>query len=112
MKFMIGDESMIEELTVCFALEDKVENKTELHKKLVDSFGIGGMVERNIDGQVTNFRVLFEYGTIALNTHNDALELSVKDMITSEQIQDLYKKLKDAVGVSRWYLKKQYIYEI
>lgn len=33
----------------------------------------------------------FEYDTIALNTHNDALELNVKDMITSEQIQSLYK---------------------
>lgn len=41
---------MIEELTVCFALEDKVKNMTDIHKKLVDSFGIGGMVERNIDG--------------------------------------------------------------
>ena len=103
---------MIEELRVCFALEDKVENMTELHKKLVDSFGIGGMVERNIDGQVVNFRVLFEYGTIALNTRNNVLQLDVKEVITSEQIQDLYKKLKDAVGVTRWYLKKQYIHEI
>lgn len=34
---------MIEELTVCFALEDKVEIKTDLHKRLVDSFGIGGV---------------------------------------------------------------------
>ena len=112
MKFMIGDESMIEELRVCFALEDNLENMTDIHKKLVDLFGVGGMVERNIDGQVVDFRVLFEYGTIALNTHNDALELNVKDMITSEQIQSLYKKLKDAVGVTRWFLKKQYIYEI
>lgn len=112
MKFMIGDESMIEELRVCFALEDKVENMTDIHKKLVDSFGIGGMVERNIDGQVVNFRILFEYGTIALNTHNDALELNVKDMLTSKQIQDLYEKMKDVIGVNRWYLKKQYIYEI
>lgn len=103
---------MIEELRVCFALEDKVENKTDLHKRLVDSFDIGGMVERNIVGQVINFRILFEYGTIALNTHNDALELDVKAVITSEQIQDLYKKLRDAVGVTRWFLKKQYIYEI
>lgn len=103
---------MIEELRVCFALEDKVENMTDIHKKLVDSFGIGGMVERDIDGQVVDFRVLFEYGTIALNTHNDALELNVKDMITSEQIQSLYKKLKDAIGVNRWYLRKQYIHEI
>ena len=103
---------MIEELRVCFALEDNLENMTDIHKKLVDLFGVGGMVERNIDGQVVNFRVLFEYGTIALNTHNDALELNVKDMITSEQIQSLYKKLKDAVGVTRWFLKKQYIYEI
>lgn len=103
---------MIEKLTVCFALEDKMENMTDIHKKLVDSFGVGGMVERNIDGQVVDFRVLFEYGTIALNTYSNALELDVKEVITSEQIQDLYKKLKDAVGVNRWYLKKQYIYEI
>ena len=103
---------MIEELRVCFALDDKVENKTDLHKKLVDLFGVGGMVERNIDGQVVNFRILFEYGTIVLNANNNALELNVKDMITSEQIQSLYKKLKDAIGVSRWYLRKQYVYEI
>lgn len=103
---------MIEKLTVCFALEDKMENMADIHKKLVDSFGVGGMVERNIDGQVVDFRVLFEYGTIALNTYSNALELDVKEVITSEQIQDLYKKLKDAVGVNRWYLKKQYIYEI
>ena len=44
MKFMTGGESMIEELRVCFALEDKVENKTDLHKKLVDLFGVEGMV--------------------------------------------------------------------
>lgn len=103
---------MIEELRVCFALEDKVENMTDIHKKLVDLYGIGGMVERDIDGQVVDFRILFEYGTIALNTHNDALELNVKEMITSEQIQSLYKKLKEAIGVNRWYLKKQYIHEI
>ena len=103
---------MIEELRVCFALDDKVENKTDLHKKLVDLFGVGGMVERNIDGQVVNFRILFEYGTIVLNAHNNALELNVKDMITSEQIQSLYKKLKDAIGVSRWHLRKQDVYEI
>ena len=112
MKFMNGDDDMFQELSICFELEDKVENMTDLHKRLVDLLGVGGMVERDINGQVTDFRILFEYGTIALNTHNDALELNVKEMITLEQIQGLYKKLKDAIAVNRCYLKKNNVYEI
>lgn len=111
MKFMNGDDSMAQELRVCFELEDKVENMTDLHKNLVDMFGIGGMVERDIDGQIIDFRVLFEYGTIVLNAYNDTLELNVKKMITSEQIQGLYKRLKEAIGLKNCYLKK-YVYEV
>ena len=33
---------------------------TELHQRLVDLFGVGGMVERDMDGNVIDFKVLFE----------------------------------------------------
>ncbi len=81
---------------------------TELHQRLVDLFGVGGMVERDMDGNVIDFKVLFEYGTIALNYYHDALELDVKDMITSKQIQGLSEKLK---GI-RCYLRKYTFCEI
>lgn len=97
-----------QEVRVCFELGNKVKNMTELHQRLVDLFGVGGMVERDMDGNVIDFKVLFEYGTIALNYYHDALELDVKDMITSKQIQGLSEKLK---GI-RCYLRKYTVCEI
>lgn len=97
-----------QEVRVCFELGNKVKNMTELHQRLVDLFGVGGMVERDMDGNVIDFKVLFEYGTIVLNYYHDALELDVKDMITSEQIQGLSEKLK---GI-RCYLRKYTFCEI
>ena len=97
-----------QEVRVCFELGNKVKNMTELHQRLVDLFGVGGMVERDMDGNVIDFKVLFEYGTIALNYYHDALELDVKDMITSKQIQGLSEKLK---GI-RCYLRKYTFCEI
>lgn len=97
-----------QEVRVCFELGNKIKNMTELHQRLVNLFGVGGMVERDMDGNVIDFKVLFEYGTIVLNYYHDALELDVKDIITSEQIQGLSEKLNSI----RCYLRKYTFCEI
>ena len=37
---------------ICFALGYKAEDKTVIYRKLVDIFGVGGMVSRDQEGRV------------------------------------------------------------
>lgn len=113
---------MIREQLICFDLGYKVEDKTAFHGKLVDLFGVGGLVKRSIDGRVEDFDVLMEYGVLSLDTNKEVLLLNMNSsafinhsILTSEDIQGLYNRLKEKSIIQSdkcWYLEKHDVYEV
>ncbi|MDE7476549.1 MAG: hypothetical protein K2M91_01130 [Lachnospiraceae bacterium] len=111
---------MIREQLICFDLGYQVENLTDFRDRLVDMFGIGGTVKHDRSGEVKDFDVLMEYGTLRLDSSRKVLELNMDSsdygtIISSEDIQTLYKKLRDSeiiTGNKPWFLEKRNVYEI
>lgn len=110
---------MNQKLMICFDLGYKVEDKTGFRDSLTDLYGIGGTVRRNRNGRVLKFDLLTEYGTLQLDMEDKVLMLDMKSSntgveITSEEINTLYKELKEAEIIqanTSWYLKKQPVYD-
>lgn len=111
---------MIREQLICFDLGYQVEDLTDFRDRLVDMFGIGGTVKHARNGDVLEFDVLMEYGTLNLDLSKKVLQLNMDSsdygtIISSEDIQTLYKKLRDSeiiTGNKPWYLEKRNVYEI
>ena len=103
-----------------FYLGYQVEDKTEFHNKLVEIFGVGGIVKRNRKGEVKDFSVLTDYGNLELDTELKVLQLEIRladfgDVLTSVEIENLYKMLKDkAIIISDkpWYIKPVATFEM
>lgn len=85
---------------LCFPLGYQVGNKTEFHRKLLDLFGVWGTVRRNKEGEVEDFNVVTDYGIIRLiDPKVLQLEIKIEEIsgrLTSVQIDELFRKLKDA----------------
>ena len=96
----------------CFMLGYQAEDKTELYRKLVDMFGVGGVVSRDQEGCVLDFNVETDYGILYLSRDNGVLLLDIAGIteadgvissvvkpgtiITSADIENLHKKLRDS----------------
>ena len=90
----------------------QAEDKTELYRKLVDMFGVGGVVSRDQEGCVLDFNVETDYGILYLSRDNGVLLLDIAGIteadgvissvvkpgtiITSADIENLHKKLRDS----------------
>ncbi|MCM1219618.1 MAG: hypothetical protein NC548_34490 [Lachnospiraceae bacterium] len=115
-----GNNDMIERQLVCFDIGYRVEDLTDFRDRLVDLFGIGGTVTHDRKGRVTKFDVLMECGTLDLSLNGEILELDMDSCgydveLSSETIQDLYKKLKDNGIITSdkpWYLIRRRYHEI
>lgn len=97
---------------ICFVLGYQAEDKTEIHRKLVDLFGVGGVVSRDQEGCVLDFNVETDYGILYLSRDNGVLLLDIAGIteadgvissvvkpgiiITSVDIENLHKKLRDS----------------
>lgn len=111
---------MIRENYICFELGYEVSDKTAFYEKLVGLFGKGGTVSRDRKEKVLDFSILTDYGTLKLDMQMMVLQLGMKysdsgKILTSESIQELYDKLKDASIVCSdkcWYIKSVNVYEI
>ncbi|MDE7476550.1 MAG: hypothetical protein K2M91_01135 [Lachnospiraceae bacterium] len=104
---------------LCFVLGYEVENKTEFHRKLVDLFGVWGTVRRNKEGEVEDFNVVTNYGIIRLiDPKVLQLEIRIEEIsgrLTSVQIEELYRKLKDASIIqsdSPWFISSSIVFEV
>lgn len=97
---------------ICFALGYKAEDKTVIHRKLVDIFGVGGVVSRDQEGRVLDFNVETDYGILYLSRDSGVLLLDMAGtteadgvissvvkpdaIITSVDIENMFKKLRDS----------------
>ena len=97
---------------ICFALGYKAEDKTVIYRKLVDIFGVGGMVSRDQEGRVLDFNIETDYGILYLSRDSGVLLLDMAGtteadgvissvvkpdaIITSVDIENMYKKLRDS----------------
>lgn len=97
---------------ICFVLGYQAEDKTEIHRKLVDLFGVGGVVSRDQEGCVLDFNVETDYGILYLSRDSGVLLLDIAGtteedgvissvvkpdtVITSVDIENLHKKLRDS----------------
>lgn len=97
---------------ICFVLGYQIEDKTEIHRKLVDLFGVGGVVSRDQKGCVLNFNVETDYGILYLSRDSGVLLLDIAGvteadgiissvvkpdaLITSVDIENMHKKLRDS----------------
>lgn len=104
---------------LCFDLGYQVGNKTEFHRKLLDLFGVWGTVRRNREGEVEDFNVVTDYGIIRLiDPKVLQLEIKIEEIsgrLTSVQIEELYRKLKDASIIqsdSPWYISSNIAFEV
>ena len=62
---------------ICFALGYKAEDKTVIYRKLVDIFGVGGMVSRDQEGRVLDFNIETDYGILYLSRDSGVLLLDM-----------------------------------
>ena len=97
---------------ICFMLGYQAEDKTELYRKLVDMFGVGGVVSRDQEGCVLDFNVETDYGILYLSRDSGVLLLDMAGtteadgiissvvkpgtIITSVDIKNLHKKLRNS----------------
>lgn len=99
---------------ICFPLNKEMTNRTELYNKLVDMFGVGGIVRRDMAGSVIEFEVVMDYGVLRLGTNSLVLRLGLdgygevfKGILTIDEVSALHEKLKACVGVAtdeKWYI--------
>lgn len=111
--------NMSRDYKLCFPLGYLVENKTEIHQKLGDLFGVCGTVRRNREGELEDFNVVTDYGIIRLiDPKVLQLEIKIEEIsgrLTSVQIEELYRKLKDASIIqsdSPWYISSNIVFEV
>lgn len=97
---------------ICFVLGYQADDKTEIHRKLVDLFGVGGVVSRDQEGCVLNFNIETNYGILYLSRDSGVLILDITGtteaggiisfvvkpdtIITSVDIENIHKKLRDS----------------
>lgn len=102
------------DFVICFPLGKEIENETELYDKLVREFGVGGMVRRDVTGNVVDFEVVMDYGVLRLGTNSIVLRLGLdrygeifEGILTIEEISALHERLKVCIGVEtdrQWYI--------
>jgi len=99
---------------ICFSIGKRVESIMELYDKLVDMFGVGGIVRRDMAGSVIEFEVVMDYGVLRLGTNSLVLRLGLDGygevfdgILTIDEVSALHEKLKACIGVEtdkQWYI--------
>lgn len=108
---------MRKHLVICFEIGCTVEDMTGFYNSLVELFGYGGSVEREKDGQVTDFKVHTDCGVLRLDFEKNVLKLEMHESgeLSSEEIWKLYGILKKASVIRSditWCVKVSYVFEV